>query len=156
MPALMGAPCAHPYNHRQSASRTRAGRSSARRCCGSGSKSSKSSSSSGVRRVESSAHRPRCVAYIIRCTEAEAGARLIPRTYSPVFNPPAPCLPCASPRPQPEVHLPAAKRRKQREREELEELEHDYALLRKLKKGKITAREYDVAAGLSSDDEAAA
>ena len=54
------------------------------------------------------------------------------------------------------MHLPAAKRRKQREREELEELEHDYALLRKLKKGKITAREYDVAAGLSSDDEAAA
>lgn len=54
---------------------------------------------------------------------------------------------------QPEVHLPAAKRRKQREREEMEEMEKDYALLRKLKRGKITAHEFDVAAGLASDSE---
>lgn len=55
---------------------------------------------------------------------------------------------------QPDAHLPAAKRRKLREREEYEEMEKDYALLRKLKKGKITAHEFDVAAGLSSEDEA--
>ncbi|KAI7845551.1 hypothetical protein COHA_000842 [Chlorella ohadii] len=54
--------------------------------------------------------------------------------------------------PQPEVHLPAAKRRKQREREEMEEMEKDYALLRKLKRGKITAHEFD-AAVLASDSE---
>ncbi|PRW20639.1 DEAD-box ATP-dependent RNA helicase 18 isoform A [Chlorella sorokiniana] len=53
----------------------------------------------------------------------------------------------------PEVHLPAAKRRKQREREELEEMDREYALLTKLRRGKITAHEYDVAAGLASDSE---
>lgn len=54
---------------------------------------------------------------------------------------------------QPEAHLPAAKRRKQREREEMEELQKDYALLKQLKRGKITAHEFDVAAGLVSDSE---
>lgn len=66
------------------------------------------------------------------------------------------CLPCIAPAQQPEEkHLPAAKRRKQREREEAQEMDKDYRLLKKLKRGKISAREFDVAAGLtdSSDGE---
>lgn len=65
-----------------------------------------------------------------------------------------PAFPPCTPRPlqQPEVHLPAAKRRKQREREEAEELDNDYKLLKKLKRGKITAREFDIAAGLTDSD----
>jgi ATP-dependent RNA helicase DDX55/SPB4 len=48
--------------------------------------------------------------------------------------------------------LTAAKRRQLEARQEFNELNDEYALLRKLKKGKITQREYDVAAGLSDDD----
>jgi ATP-dependent RNA helicase DDX55/SPB4 len=49
--------------------------------------------------------------------------------------------------------LTAAKRRQLEARQEFNELNDEYALLRKLKKGKISQRQYDVAAGLSSDDE---
>lgn len=80
----------------------------------------------------------------------------MPLRIPPALLPPHQPSPLRSPNPnrqQVDAHLPAAKRRKQREREELEELEKDYALLRKLKKGKITAHEYDVAAGLSSEDD---
>lgn len=48
--------------------------------------------------------------------------------------------------------LTAAKRRQLEARQELDELNDEYALLRKLKKGKISEREYDVAAGLSEDE----
>jgi ATP-dependent RNA helicase DDX55/SPB4 len=43
--------------------------------------------------------------------------------------------------------LTAAKRRNLEARQELEELNDDYALLRKLKKGKISQREYELATG---------
>jgi ATP-dependent RNA helicase DDX55/SPB4 len=49
--------------------------------------------------------------------------------------------------------LPAAKRRQLEMRQEFEDLNDEYALLRKLKRGKISQREYDVAVGLSSDDD---
>jgi ATP-dependent RNA helicase DDX55/SPB4 len=49
--------------------------------------------------------------------------------------------------------LTAAKRRQLEARQEFNELNDEYALLRKLKKGKISQREYDVAAGLSDDDD---
>ena len=51
------------------------------------------------------------------------------------------------------MHLPAAKRRKQQEREDLEALQKEYSLLRKLKKKKISAHEFDVATGLSAVEE---
>jgi ATP-dependent RNA helicase DDX55/SPB4 len=49
--------------------------------------------------------------------------------------------------------LTAAKRRKLQQRDELEELDHEYTLLKKLKKGKLSEHEFDVATGLSEDDE---
>jgi len=49
--------------------------------------------------------------------------------------------------------LTAAKRRQLEARQEFNELNDEYALLRKLKKGKISQRDYDVAAGLSSDND---
>ncbi|GBF93083.1 DEAD-box ATP-dependent RNA helicase [Raphidocelis subcapitata] len=52
-----------------------------------------------------------------------------------------------------EEKLPAAKRRQLQQRDELEELTRDYALLKKLKKGKISERAFEVAAGFSSGDE---
>lgn len=48
-------------------------------------------------------------------------------------------------------HLPAAKRRKAQEREDLRQLQDEYALLRKVKKGKITTAEFDKATGLDLD-----
>ena len=42
---------------------------------------------------------------------------------------------------QPEEHLPAAKRRKQQDREDLLQLQDEYTLLRKVKKGKMSASE---------------
>lgn len=45
-------------------------------------------------------------------------------------------------------HLPAAKRRKAQEREDVQQLQDEYTLLRKLKKGKLTASEFDKATGL--------
>ena len=49
--------------------------------------------------------------------------------------------------------LTAAKRRKLQQRDELEELDHEYTLLKKLKKGKLSEHEFDVATGLSEEDE---
>eukprot|EP00877_Chromochloris_zofingiensis_P010332 jgi/Chrzof1/5552/Cz16g07090.t1 len=49
--------------------------------------------------------------------------------------------------------LPAAKRRLLQHRDDLAELTHDYGLLKKLKKGKISQHQFDVATGLSSDDD---
>jgi len=49
--------------------------------------------------------------------------------------------------------LTAAKRRQLENRQELGEMNDDYALLKKLKKGKISEREFDVAAGLTDDDD---
>ncbi|PSC74559.1 DEAD-box ATP-dependent RNA helicase 18 isoform A [Micractinium conductrix] len=49
---------------------------------------------------------------------------------------------------QPEEHLPAAKRRKQQDREDLLQLQDEYTLLRKVKKGKMSASEFDAATGL--------
>ena len=49
--------------------------------------------------------------------------------------------------------LTAAKRRQLEARQELDELNDEYALLRKLKKGKISEKEYDIAAGLSDDEQ---
>ena len=46
---------------------------------------------------------------------------------------------------KPEVHLPAAKRRKLQEREDMDDLQRDYSLLRRLKKGRITEQEFDEA-----------
>lgn len=54
--------------------------------------------------------------------------------------------------PQPEVHLPAARRRKLQERDDIEEMQSDYALLKKLKRGKISTRQFEVAAGLTDSD----
>lgn len=48
-------------------------------------------------------------------------------------------------------HLPAAKRRKAQERDDLRQLQDEYALLRKVKKGKITSAEFDKATGLDLD-----
>lgn len=48
-------------------------------------------------------------------------------------------------------HLPAAKRRKAQEREDLRQLHDEYALLRKVKKGKLTAADFDRATGLNFD-----
>lgn len=49
-----------------------------------------------------------------------------------------------------EEKLPAAKRRQLQQRDELAELNRDYSLLKKLKKGKISQKAFDVATGLSS------
>jgi ATP-dependent RNA helicase DDX55/SPB4 len=49
--------------------------------------------------------------------------------------------------------LPAAKRRKLQARDEMAELEADYRLLKKVRRGKLSEHEFDVAAGLSSDSE---
>ncbi|KAI8465769.1 MAG: DEAD-domain-containing protein [Monoraphidium minutum] len=49
-----------------------------------------------------------------------------------------------------EDKLPAAKRRQLQQRDELEELTRDYQLLQKLKRGKISERAFEIAAGLSS------
>jgi ATP-dependent RNA helicase DDX55/SPB4 len=64
----------------------------------------------------------------------------------------------ASGAPQPAGHksgerLPAAKRRKLQARDEMAELEADYRLLKKVRRGKLSEHEFDVAAGLSSDSE---
>ncbi|KAL4854012.1 DEAD-box ATP-dependent RNA helicase 18 [Chlorella vulgaris] len=45
----------------------------------------------------------------------------------------------------PEVHLPAAKRRKMQEKNDLDELQRDYSLLRKFNKGKLSAAEFEAA-----------
>jgi ATP-dependent RNA helicase DDX55/SPB4 len=60
--------------------------------------------------------------------------------------------PAPAPAPAPGARLPAAKRRQLEGRQELDELAEEYALLRKLKKGKISAREFDAATGLSDDE----
>ena len=53
--------------------------------------------------------------------------------------------------------LPAAKRQLLQKREERETLTEDYALLRKLKKGKLSDREFDISIGfLLADDPTAA
>ncbi|WIA41645.1 hypothetical protein OEZ86_009001 [Tetradesmus obliquus] len=52
---------------------------------------------------------------------------------------------------EPGARLTAAKRRQLQARDELAELQHDYSMLRKLKKGKISEHAFDVATGLSSD-----
>ncbi|KAL4439653.1 hypothetical protein ABPG75_002654 [Micractinium tetrahymenae] len=49
------------------------------------------------------------------------------------------------------THLPAAKRRKAQEKEDMQQLQDEYALLRKMKKGKMTAAEFDKATGLDLD-----
>lgn len=49
--------------------------------------------------------------------------------------------------------LPVAKRRQLEARQEFLELQDEYALLKKLKKGKISEREYDAATGVASDDD---
>ena len=54
---------------------------------------------------------------------------------------------------QAEAHMPAVKRRKLQERGDLEDLQKEYTLLKRLKKGKMTQHEYNVATGLSSDDD---
>lgn len=54
---------------------------------------------------------------------------------------------------QEQPRLTANKRRQLEARQELAELNEEYTLLKKLKKGKISAREYDAATGASSDDE---
>eukprot|EP00798_Chlamydomonas_sp_ICE-L_P018836 gene18836-25384_t len=48
--------------------------------------------------------------------------------------------------------LPAAKRRRLQEKDETEELGREYMLLKKLKRGKITQRQFDAATGLTDDD----
>ena len=53
----------------------------------------------------------------------------------------------------PEEKLPAAKRRQLQQRDELAELTRDYKLLKKLKRGKISDRAFDVATGISSASE---
>ncbi|EFN51763.1 hypothetical protein CHLNCDRAFT_59105 [Chlorella variabilis] len=45
---------------------------------------------------------------------------------------------------KPEVHLPAAKRRKLQDKEDLDELQRDYSLMRRLKKGKISVAEFEL------------
>lgn len=52
-----------------------------------------------------------------------------------------------------EKRLPAAKRRTIQQREEMEDLTREYQLLKKLKRGKISEHEFDVATGLSSDSD---
>jgi ATP-dependent RNA helicase DDX55/SPB4 len=47
-----------------------------------------------------------------------------------------------------EKKVPAAKRQLKQAREDLKELEEDYRLLRKLKKGKASNREYEQSIGL--------
>lgn len=54
---------------------------------------------------------------------------------------------------EPGARLTAAKRRQLQARDELAELQHDYSMLKKLKKGKISEHAFDVATGLSSDSE---
>jgi hypothetical protein len=54
------------------------------------------------------------------------------------------------------ARLTGATRRKLQARDELQELQEEYALLKKLKRGKLTQHEYDVATGLSSDSDAEA
>jgi hypothetical protein len=49
--------------------------------------------------------------------------------------------------------LPAAKRRQLQQRDEMAELTRDYQLLKKLKRGKISQRAFDVATGISSGSE---
>ncbi|GAX83788.1 hypothetical protein CEUSTIGMA_g11213.t1 [Chlamydomonas eustigma] len=49
--------------------------------------------------------------------------------------------------------LTAVKRRQLQQRDELQDLTQEYALLKKLKKGKITQHEFNLATGLSSEDE---
>lgn len=51
------------------------------------------------------------------------------------------------------ARLTATKRRQLQARDELAELQHDYSMLRKLKKGKISEHAFDVATGLSSDSD---
>ncbi|EFJ40203.1 hypothetical protein VOLCADRAFT_108284 [Volvox carteri f. nagariensis] len=53
-----------------------------------------------------------------------------------------------------ECRLPAAKRRQLQLIDEATNLNQEYSLLKKLKKGKITEHQYDVATGLSSDSDA--
>ncbi|GLI62786.1 hypothetical protein VaNZ11_005533 [Volvox africanus] len=53
-----------------------------------------------------------------------------------------------------EPRLPAAKRRQLQQIDEMAKLNAEYSLLKKVKKGKITEHQYDVATGLSSESEA--
>ena len=50
--------------------------------------------------------------------------------------------------------MPAVRRRKLQDRGDLEDLQREYTLLKRLKRGKMTQHEYNVATGLSSEDEA--
>lgn len=52
--------------------------------------------------------------------------------------------------------LPAAKRRLLQDRDDLMELTHDYSLLKKLKKGKISEQEFDHGTGILTADESSA
>jgi len=54
---------------------------------------------------------------------------------------------------QQQSRLTAAKRRQLEARQEYAELNDEYSLLKKLKKGKISQKQYDVATGLTSDEE---
>ena len=49
--------------------------------------------------------------------------------------------------------MPAVKRRKLQEQGDLEDLQREYTLLKRLKKGKLSAHEFDVATGLSDADD---
>ncbi|GIL48809.1 hypothetical protein Vafri_5230, partial [Volvox africanus] len=53
-----------------------------------------------------------------------------------------------------ESRLPAAKRRQLQQIDEMAKLNAEYSLLKKVKKGKITEHQYDVATGLSSESDA--
>ncbi|GFR50915.1 hypothetical protein Agub_g13233, partial [Astrephomene gubernaculifera] len=54
---------------------------------------------------------------------------------------------------QPEARLPAAKRRQLQQIDEAAGLNMEYSLLKKLKRGKISQHQYEVAMGLASDSE---
>mmetsp|Transcript_28037 Transcript_28037/g.83096 ORF Transcript_28037/g.83096 Transcript_28037/m.83096 type:complete len:249 (-) Transcript_28037:153-899(-) len=49
--------------------------------------------------------------------------------------------------------LTAAKRRQLQQRDEADDLEQEYKLLKKLKRGKISQRQFDIATGLCSDED---
>ncbi|GIM10265.1 hypothetical protein Vretimale_14058 [Volvox reticuliferus] len=53
-----------------------------------------------------------------------------------------------------ESRLPAAKRRQLQQIDEVANLNAEYSLLKKVKKGKITEHQYDIATGLSSESDA--
>ena len=80
---------------------------------------------------------------------AAEGPRLIKKTARKGANAAAASVPLQVQ----QTKLTAVKRRQLEARQELAELNDEYSLLRKLKKGKISEREYYFAAGFSSEDD---